>query len=139
MLQPEKPKKPKKSSKAIEYNKKTTTGPAWNTSAPYYNEDSFTKAYKANKKGVVKSVEKSSINVPLPDGYIGSSSPEVYRSMDTTGYSKGKPAYTLKMYTRNVDKVRPLSSSGYKESYTEKKIPRNQVKPIISKMKKGTK
>ena len=136
MLQP---KKPKKSSKTVEYSKKTTTGPAWNTSVPYYNEDSFTKAYKANKKGVVTSVEKSYINVDLPDRYIGSSRPEVYRSMDTTGYSKGKPTYTLKMYTRNVDKERPFSSSGYKESYTEKKIPRNQVKSTISKMKKGTK
>lgn len=133
MLQP---KKTKKSSSVKEYSSQTTTRPA-NLGTSDVNV--YTKTYKADKKGVVRSSGKSVNNVPLPDRYIGISRPEVYKSMDTTGYSKGKPTYTLKMYTRNVDKRDMFSPHGYKESYTEKTIPRSQVKSTISKMKKGSK
>lgn len=129
-----KPKKTKKVSNAKEYSKKTTTTPPG-----YVYQDVYSKAYKADKKGVVRSVQKSYINIPLPDRYIGSSTPERYVSMDTTGYSKGKPTYTLKKYTRNTSKPELFSPHGYKESYTEEKIPRSQVKSVIAKMKKGTK
>ena len=132
------PKKVKKASDVKEYSKKTSYRPSNDIRAVYQYDDKITKAYKADKKGVVRSSQKSDVVTQTDDG-IKMSYPQIYRSMDTTGYSKGKPTYTVKQYTKNTETYDPFSSKGYKESYTEKKIPRSQVKSTISKMKKGTK
>ena len=123
------PKKIKKSNNLVEYKKKTTVeqvGP--------HHYDTTTKSYGATKKGVVRGSYKK--DMFIGDGYTWSA-PETYKSMDTTGYSKGKPTYTVKTYYKNAAVYRPFGQTY--GSYSEKEIPRSQVKPTIAKMKKGTK
>jgi len=93
----------------------------------------YTNEYAATKKGIVRSTRLGLEHTTNLGGKKVISLPEKFTSMDTTGYAKGKPTYTIKQQKNNI------SDGTYgTKSYNEWTIPRSEVKKTIAKMKKGT-
>jgi hypothetical protein len=100
---------------------------------PPTEKDRYTNRYAATKKGIVRSTRLGLEHTTNVGGREVISLPEKYTSMDTTGYAKGKPTFTIKQQKNN----RSNGTYGTK-SYNEWTIPRSEVKKTIAKMKKGT-
>jgi hypothetical protein len=102
-------------------------------SVPSYMSDFVTKKYKASKSGKVSSSTRKHYEAPTRGGGSLSFVDRKTKSVDTTGYSAGKPYYTV---TTVNQPEKTWNKPEYKKS--TKIIPRKDVPKTLESMKKGT-
>lgn len=132
------PPTPKKGSLKT-YSEKTNIGSKNDRGA-----NTITKAYKAKSDGKIISKSSESLRATTIGGDNVTSYPKKTTVLDTTGYSKGKKSFPAKRSTYNIaernydfDPNDPKSRIG-RSTYSEWKVPRNQVKKTITEMKSNS-
>lgn len=96
-------------------------------------DDFVTKKYKASKSGKVSASTRKHYEAPTRGGGSLSFVDRKTKSVDTTGYSAGKPYYTV---TTVNQPEKTWNKPEYKKS--TKIIPRKDVPKTLESMKKGT-
>ena len=100
---------------------------------PSYMDDFVTKKYKASKSGKVSASTRKHYEATTYGGGSRTFVDRKSKSVDTTGYSAGKPYFTVT--TVNKPEV-AVGKSLYEKS--TKIIPRKDVPKTLESMKKGT-